>query len=111
MVEERLRPEEVRWANHQTYGVVLAARGYPDSPIVGDPIEGLDTVSEGVVAFHAGTRLDRAGRLVSAGGRVLTLVGFDRRKVYRTAESVDFQGKQYRRDIGVETMSAVGVAP
>jgi len=111
VVEGRLRPDEVRWANHQTYGVVLAARGYPDSPIVGDPIEGLDTVSEGVVAFHAGTRLDRAGRLVSAGGRVLTLVGFDRRKVYRTAESVDFQGKQYRRDIGVETMSAVGVAP
>jgi phosphoribosylamine--glycine ligase len=56
---------------------------------------------DGVLAFHAGTRVE-GGRLVTAGGRVLTLVGYDREDVYAAAERVSFAGKQYRRDIGVE---------
>src|ERR1700716_2502934 len=50
--------------------------GDPEAPRLGEPITGLDELPEGVVAFHEGTRLED-GRLVTAGGRVLTVVGFD----------------------------------
>ena len=52
--------------------------------------------------FQAGTRRDSAGRLVTAGGRVLTVVGFDRGSVYAAAETIRFDGKQFRRDIGTD---------
>jgi phosphoribosylamine---glycine ligase len=109
VVEGQLRPEDARWSERRTFGVVLAARGYPEAPQVGERIEGLEDLPGEILAFHAGTRVE-AGRLVTAGGRVLTLVGFDRDAVYRAAESVDFSGKHLRRDIGVEVMSALGSA-
>jgi phosphoribosylamine--glycine ligase len=100
-----LDPEQVRWKPHRTYAVVLAARGYPEAPQAGDAIDGLDDVSSTVSVFHAGTRLDDDGRLVTAGGRVLALVGYEREQVYRAAERVRFEGAQYRSDIGVEAMA------
>ena len=104
---------EVAWTQERTFGVVLAARGYPHAPEVGDPIDGLDDLPAGVMAFHAGTRADVLnGRVVTAGGRVVTVVGSDRTDVYRAAEMVQFSGKQYRRDIGVElARAAVGATP
>ena len=56
--------------------MVVASEGYPTAPRTGDPITGLDAVAEvpGVVVLHAGTMLDDAGTLVSAGGRVLDVV-------------------------------------
>jgi phosphoribosylamine--glycine ligase len=105
-----LRKDAVRWRDDRTYGVVLAARGYPDAPEVGDTIDGLETVSSDIMTFHAGTRRDDDGRLVTTGGRVLTLVGYEREAVYRVAEIVRFAGKQYRADIGVEMLSGAGVA-
>jgi phosphoribosylamine--glycine ligase len=98
-----LRPESVCWSEQPTYGVVLAARGYPEAPRSGDVLHGLDAVPAGVQVFHAGTRRDRAtGEVVTVGGRVLTLVGQDRQAVYRAADLVQFPGKQFRRDIGRE---------
>jgi phosphoribosylamine--glycine ligase len=105
-----LRPEMVRWRQGRSFGVVLAAPGYPDAPRTGDPIEGLDEAPTGVVAFHAGTRLADDGRLVTSGGRVITLVGLERDKVYRAAERVRFEGKQFRADIGREVSSMVGAS-
>ncbi|HEX8966493.1 MAG TPA: phosphoribosylamine--glycine ligase, partial [Chloroflexota bacterium] len=96
-----LRPEAVRWASGRTYGVVLAAPGYPDAPRIGQPIDGLADVGRGVRVFHAGTRLD-AGRVMTAGGRVLTLVAAERDAVYAAAGTVRFAGKQFRRDIAFE---------
>ncbi len=61
----------LEWGSGAAVGVVVAAQGYPESPRKGDPISGAD--QDGV--FHAGTALDAAGTLVSAGGRVLTVVG------------------------------------
>ncbi len=61
----------LEWGSGAAVGVVVAAQGYPEAPRKGDPITGADV--EGV--FHAGTALDASGQLVSAGGRVLTVVG------------------------------------
>lgn len=99
VVAGELRPEEVRWAAGRTYGVVVAARGYPEAPRLGEPIGGLTDLPDEVLAFHAGTRV-ADGRLLTAGGRVLTLIAADRQTVYAAAERVDFAGKQFRRDIG-----------
>jgi phosphoribosylamine--glycine ligase len=95
-----LRPSDLHWASGRTFGVVLAAPGYPDAPRLGEPIFGLDELPDGVLAFHAGTRRDAGGRLLTAGGRVLTVVGSDRSAVYAAAETIRFAGKQFRRDIG-----------
>src|SRR5579859_5172291 len=65
-----LRADNVRWETGRTYGVVLAAAGYPEAPRGGDRIAGLDDLPEGVLAFHAGTRRDASGGgVVTAGGR------------------------------------------
>jgi phosphoribosylamine---glycine ligase len=99
------RPARFRHEPH--VGVVLAAGGYPDSPESGKPIDGLDAANDvpGAIVFHAGTTR-RDGRLVTGGGRVLTVVG--RSNTYRdaidiayaAASRIHFDGMQYRRDIG-----------
>jgi phosphoribosylamine--glycine ligase len=85
--------------------IVLASPGYPDAPLTGTPIAGLEAAEEaGALVFHAGTAL-RDGRLVSAGGRVLSLTalgdgpGEARARAYAAVEAVDFAGSHYRRDI------------
>jgi phosphoribosylamine---glycine ligase len=88
-------------------GVVLAAGGYPGSVKSGVPIAGLDEASrlDHVTVFHAGTAL-RDGHIVTAGGRVLTVVAtapdyqtaIDR--AYEAVSLISFDGMQYRRDIG-----------
>ena len=106
VVEGRLDANQVRWQDGRTYGVVLAARGYPNAPASGDVIDGLDDLPSGVLAFHAGTRRD-AGRLVTAAGRVLTVVAAEREAAYAAADRIQFEGKQLRRDIGAEVAGAV----
>jgi phosphoribosylamine--glycine ligase len=99
------RPARFRPEPH--VGVVLAARGYPDSVETGAVITGLDEASRvpGALIFHAGTR-QRDGQLVTSGGRVLTVVGRgtsyrDAIEVaYRAASRICFEGMQFRRDIG-----------
>jgi phosphoribosylamine--glycine ligase len=84
---------------------VLAAENYPGPPRAGDPIV-LPPVEEGIFVFHAGTKRDAAGRLVTAGGRVLAVsavaptVAEAQRRSRGYAERVQFAGKQFRRDIG-----------
>jgi phosphoribosylamine--glycine ligase len=105
VVAGQLRPESVRWASGRTFGVVLAAAGYPASPRFGDPIGGLDGLPDGTHVFHAGTS-QQDGQLVTTGGRVLTVVGTEQETVYAAAASVSFAGKQYRTDIGREVAVA-----
>jgi phosphoribosylamine--glycine ligase len=88
-------------------GVVLAAEGYPGKVASGDAIAGLDAaVPEGVQVFHAGTSADAAGRVVTSGGRVLTVCalgdGLDdaARRAYEAVRGISFRGMQYRKDIG-----------
>jgi len=110
VVEDAFDPSALRWRQERTFGVVLAAGGYPEAPRSGDAIDGLDDLPLGVEAFYAGTRLDDDGRPATAGGRVLTLVGFERDAVYAAAERVRFDGKQYRRDIGADVQVALGAS-
>ncbi|MET1231217.1 MAG: phosphoribosylamine--glycine ligase [Candidatus Limnocylindrales bacterium] len=92
-----------------TAAVVLAAPGYPEAPVTGAPIRGLDAGavrSPDVLVFHAGVADDGAGGLVTAGGRVMAVVGLGpdvpgAAAVAQTAASeVTFPGIQWRRDIG-----------
>ncbi len=88
--------------------VVLAAEGYPAAPRAGDAITGLDAAAavEGVTVHHAGTALDGAGTLRTAGGRVLgvTATADDLptalARCYVAADRVRWPGLHYRRDIG-----------
>jgi phosphoribosylamine--glycine ligase len=89
-------------------GVVLAAAGYPGEVRTGDRLEGLGRLSHecpDVLAFFAGVR-SAGSDLVTAGGRVMTLVArddsFERAitRVYDAVARVRFEGMQYRRDIG-----------
>ena len=86
--------------------VVLASRGYPQAPETGHPISGVEEAeASGALVFHAGTAM-ADGQLVTAGGRVLSVVGVAGSlreavdKAYRAAEQVRFEGVQFRRDIG-----------
>jgi phosphoribosylamine--glycine ligase len=88
-------------------GVTLAAGGYPGPVTTGTPVHGLDAAAArpNALVFHAGTRLADA-RVVTAGGRVLTVVGqgptFDdaRQVAYDAVSAIRFEGMQFRRDIG-----------
>jgi phosphoribosylamine--glycine ligase len=91
--------------------VVLASRGYPGHPEIGDEIEGLEPAAADALVFHAGTA-ERDGRIVTAGGRVLTVVGLGpnveeaRARAYQAAERVRFAGMHFRRDIGARIPGA-----
>lgn len=95
------------WKADAAICVVLAADGYPESPISGAVIRGADTDvgGEGVV-FHAGTVRDPDGTLRSAGGRVLNVCATGptlrqaRDSAYRRVGAIDFPGGFYRSDIG-----------
>jgi phosphoribosylamine--glycine ligase len=84
--------------------VVLAAEGYPASPVKGRPITGIEQAAAQALVFHAGTRQD-GGRCVTAGGRVLCVVGTAanvpaaRRRARSAAEHIRFEGMQMRHDI------------
>ena len=103
----RLESRDARFVSDPLVGVVLASGGYPDAYQTGEPIEGLaEAAAEpGALVFHAGTA-ERNGRLVTAGGRVLTVVGRGdtqndaARIAYLAASKVSFNRMHLRRDIG-----------
>ncbi len=98
-------------------GVVLASRGYPESAESGRPIDGLDEAARipDVAVWHAATA-EADGRLVTAGGRVLTVTG--RGADFRTAitrayagvSKIHFDGMQFRRDIGQKALAGASAA-
>jgi phosphoribosylamine--glycine ligase len=100
-------PARVRWSPEAAVCVTLASRGYPGAYATGLPVAGLEAAEamEGVRAFHAGTAR-RDGRLVTAGGRVLsvTATGSSLRvaieRAYAAVDRIHFEGMHYRTDIG-----------
>ncbi|PRF48710.1 phosphoribosylamine--glycine ligase [Burkholderia multivorans] len=101
---------ELDWDRRTALGVVLAAHGYPDAPRKGDRINGIPAETEQAVTFHAGTTLD-GDKLVTSGGRVLCVVGLAdsvreaQQHAYDTINQINFEGMQYRRDIGHRALS------
>jgi phosphoribosylamine--glycine ligase len=99
--------------------VVLASAGYPESPRVGDEIEGLRTDGqsaadvEGATVFHAGTgRHSADGPFHTAGGRVLGVTAVAptlaeaRDNAYAAAEPIEWEGMQLRHDIAAQAAGA-----
>jgi phosphoribosylamine--glycine ligase len=105
--EGRLAQSTCRVRSDRMVGVVIASRGYPESSDSGRPIEGIEAAEEipGVAVYHAGTVM-HDGRLVTAGGRVLTVVGRGSdfpeaiARAYAGVLRIQFDGMQFRRDIG-----------
>jgi phosphoribosylamine--glycine ligase len=103
-------PSVLRAKPEAAVGIVLAARGYPQSPRRGDPIEGVEAAeAQGALVFHAGTvaRQRPAGGWGTNGGRVLTVVGRGptlagaRAAAERAADAIDWDGVHRRRDIAL----------
>ena len=95
-----------KWDPRCALGVVLASKGYPTAPRKGDVISGVELQGDDTVTFHAGTKFNDKGELVTSGGRVLCVVGLGgdlhqaRDKAYKALDKVHFDGMQYRKDIG-----------
>ncbi len=89
--------------------VVCASRNYPNTPQVGFPITGLEKASAtpNVRIFHAGTALDDQHRLITSGGRVLSVTAVEdtlpaaRQTAYHALAHIHFEGMQFRTDIGL----------
>ncbi|HSR23173.1 MAG TPA: phosphoribosylamine--glycine ligase [Candidatus Eisenbacteria bacterium] len=102
----------VEWSDRPAVGVVVASGGYPESHGTGFEVEGLSSVPEGVLVFHAGTRLVPGRGLVTSGGRVLTTVGMGtdveqaRMAALSGAVRVRFPGAFFRKDIAQEAVGA-----
>ena len=109
----RLRADRIRLRDGVSVGVVLASRGYPGRVAAGVPIDGLDAAAAvpGVTVFHSGTA-SRDGRILTAGGRVLTVVATApdfraaRGRAYEAVGKIRFEGMQYRRDIGLKALNS-----
>ena len=104
------------WSDAWAVCVVLASEGYPGSYEKGKVILGIDEAEDlkGVTVFHAGTALNNDGELITAGGRVLNVVAFGddfddaRELAYDAVDLINFEGKQYRTDIGKRAASGRG---
>jgi phosphoribosylamine--glycine ligase len=108
-----LQSRRARFSSDVHVGVVLAAGGYPERVETGKIISGIEAARNvnNALVFHAGTaRQER--HLVTAGGRVLTVVGRGATyqqaidTAYDAASKVTFDGMQYRRDIGRKALAA-----
>lgn len=105
----------IRFRPDAHVGVVVASRDYPASGPVGLPIDGLDAAQRerDVLVFHAGTAA-RGDQIVTAGGRVLTVVGRGSSyadaiaRAYAGVSTISFDGMHYRRDIGQKALQADG---
>ena len=102
---------ELEWDRRPALGVVMAAAGYPLNPRKGDVITGLPHEADDAVVFHAGT-LEKDGAIVTSGGRVLCVtalgdsVKLAQHRAYEVARGIQFDGMQYRRDIGYRAIKS-----
>ena len=107
-IDGKLDEIDLKFSDKAAVCVVLASDGYPTEYKKGFPIEGLENFKgkDEAFCFHAGTKFDEAGRIVTNGGRVLgiTALGNDlkeaRKKAYEATEWVTFENKYMRHDIG-----------
>jgi phosphoribosylamine--glycine ligase len=107
ILEGNIKGVELKVSPKWALGVVIASKGYPQKPETGKVITGLEEVEKllDVIVFHAGTKRE-GDKIVTAGGRVLTVVGLGstlkeaKEKAYEGVSKIHFDGMYYRRDIG-----------
>lgn len=108
-IDGKLDTVQAQWDDRVALGVVCAARGYPEKPEKGAEITALPANSETLHVFHAGTKAVD-GKTTVSGGRVLCVVGLGEtiqeaaQTAYKGVETVQFEGMQYRHDIGYRAM-------
>ncbi len=96
---------EAEWDRRTALGVVMASANYPDNPKLGDEITGLPKDLVDAHVFHAGTQLND-DKIFTSGGRVLCVtalgetVKFAQQQAYKIVDEIQFNGAQYRTDIG-----------
>jgi len=104
--DNRLADIDIEWDDRRCVCVVCASGGYPGSYEKGKEISGLDDVEDDIIVFHAGTKTDDAGRIFTAGGRVLGVTAMGdthdeaRAKAFKNVGAISFEGLQFRKDIG-----------
>ena len=111
--------EQLKWDPRTAVAVVVAAANYPEAPRTGDRIRGLKKAEklDGVHVLHAGTALNDDGKVVSAGGRVLAVVGLGsdleraRSLAYAGVEKIRLDGSQHRSDIALKALHDEVVVP
>ena len=124
VTENRLADIEIKWKSERAVCVVLASGGYPGSYEKGKLITGLDDVDDDVIVFHAGTKFApmpegskcadcgdncdmKKAAVLTSGGRVLGVTALGatheeaRAKAYDNLKRINFEGAQYRNDIGI----------
>jgi phosphoribosylamine---glycine ligase len=103
---------ELKWKREAAVCVVMASGGYPGRFEHGKPIEGLQEASKlaNVTVFHAGTKRDAKGQIVTDGGRVLGVTALGEnlaeaaRRAYDAVSRIHFEGAHYRRDIAARAL-------
>ena len=107
----RLDETEIMWDPRPALGVVMASRPYPETPVTGEVIDGLDNVPANAKVFHAGTRLDADGNVLSAGGRVLCVTALGdsiataQRNAYAAVDAITWASEFHRTDIGWQALT------
>ena len=107
ITSDSLKQVHLEWSNKSCVGVVMASGGYPGKYQTGYPISGLDDVDHDIMVFHAGTKLNSQGKVVTDGGRVLTVVATGnsieeaRSRVYDNIVRISFKDCYYRKDIAL----------
>ena len=102
----------VTWEDDWAVSVVLASEGYPGSYESGKRITGIADAAArpGITVYHAGTKMDEHGEFLTAGGRVLAVTAVAptfseaRANAYAACELIEFDGKQFRTDIGARAL-------
>ncbi|MBI3931792.1 MAG: phosphoribosylamine--glycine ligase [Acidobacteria bacterium] len=112
VADGNLKDIKLEWAKEPAVCIVLASKGYPDTPETGKPVRGLDALKgqPDVVVFHAATAARDSG-VVSVGGRVLgvTALGANLdaavQRAYEAVAKISFDGMHYRKDIGQKALA------
>ncbi|HXB54907.1 MAG TPA: phosphoribosylamine--glycine ligase [Vicinamibacteria bacterium] len=110
--EGQIKDTKIEWAKEPAVCVVLASKGYPDSPETGQTVQGLESLRglPDVFVYHAATA-QRDGEVVTVGGRVLGITAMGANldaavaRAYQAVQKVSFPGMHYRKDIGQKALA------
>jgi phosphoribosylamine--glycine ligase len=111
ITDNKLEKANIEWNSDTCVGVVMASGGYPGKYEKNFVIDGLGKVDEGIMVFHAGTKLNDNLKTVTDGGRVITVaatgqtIAKARDKVYNNLSKIHFDGCNYRNDIAAREVN------